>query len=146
MNNLPKVLMIDDEPDILQVVGMLLAGQGFEIEKASSGAEALKMMAEKAYDLVVCDYLMPKMDGIQLLKTVRGRGDLTSFVFFSGNADDTHEVKMTGLGAYQLVPKTQLMQLASVLHQTIKKDAQLREIKMDKTQESKDFLKLLHSA
>ncbi len=146
MNTLPKILLIDDEPEILSVVGLLLSTDGFQVEKAASGAEALKLMSETSFDLVISDYYMPKMNGIELLTKLRQRGDYTSFVFFSGNANDAHGLQMSGLGAYELVPKTQVLSLADVVRKTLKKASELCQIGLDKTEESKDFLKLLHSS
>lgn len=146
MNIKPKVLLIDDEPDILEIVGQLLNRSGFEVTTASNGEEALKKLESSTYDIAVSDYFMPKMDGVELLKKVRERGDYTAFIFFSGHADDSLELKTAGLGSYGLVPKTEVLHLADFLHRTIKREMELREIRLDKTQESKDFLKLLHSS
>ena len=146
MNNKPKILLIDDEPDILHVVSLLLRTEGFHVETAETGEEALKLLAQNTYALVVSDYLMPIMNGIELLKQVRGKKDYTPFIFFSGNADDSHGLKMTGLGAYQLLPKTEVMTLASVIHNTLKVDADLKHINLSETTEQDEFLELLHSA
>ena len=55
MNNKPRVLLIDDEPDILEVMSMMLARDGFEITLASSGYEALGILNSRVFDVVVCD-------------------------------------------------------------------------------------------
>lgn len=137
--------MIDDEPDILQVVGMLLRTEGFDVSVASSGQEGLSMMMEQNFDVVVSDYLMPYMDGITLLKKVRERKDFTPFIFFSGNADNSHELQMVGLGAYELLPKSEVGNLKEVLTRTIKHNADMKILDQSKTEDSEEFLKLLHS-
>lgn len=142
----PKILLIDDEPDILHVVGYLLRTEGFNVETASSGEQAILMLSQSSYDLAVSDYLMPSMDGIQLLQKVRGKKDYTPFIFFSGNADNTHELKMSGLGAYQMLPKSQVRNLAAVITSTLKSDANFKLINSNKTEEQEEFLELLHSA
>jgi DNA-binding NtrC family response regulator len=142
----PKILLIDDEPDILHVVSFLLRTEGFDVETASSAEQALQMLSQTTYDLAVSDYLMPSMDGIQLLQKVRGKKDYTPFIFFSGNADNTHELKMTGLGAYQMLPKSQVKKLAAVINSTLKVDADLRRINTNTTEDKDEFLELLHSA
>ena len=146
MNQKPKILFIDDEPDILLVVGLLLKSEGFEVETALNGKIALDMIASKTYDIVVSDYLMPGMDGIKVLKQVRGRKDYTPFVFFSGNADESHGLKMAGLGAYQLLPKTQVQDLAEVLRRTNKMNGELQQINFSKNETFDEFLEILHSA
>ncbi len=145
MNKKPTILMIDDEPDILQVVGMLLRTEGFDVSVANSGQEALNMMIEKSYDLVVSDYLMPYMDGVSLLKKVRERKDYTPFIFFSGNADDTHELQMVGLGAYQLLPKTELNNLKAVIERTLKHNSEMKILDQSKSEDTEEFIRLLHS-
>ena len=146
MNKKAKILLIDDEPDILHVVGFLLRTEGFDVEIANSGEEALHLLSQTTYDLAVSDYLMPQMDGIQLLQKVRGKKDYTPFIFFSGNADNTHELKMSGLGAYQMLPKSQVKNLAVVIANTLKSDAELKRINSNHTEEQDEFLELLHSA
>lgn len=146
MNKKPTILMIDDEPDILQVVGILLRTEGFNVSVASSGEEALSMMIETTYDLVVSDYLMPRMDGVSLLKKVRDRKDYTPFIFFSGNADNSHENLMVGLGAYQLLPKTEVNFLKDVIERTLKHNSTMKDMDHSRTENTEEFLRLLHSA
>jgi two-component system, NtrC family, response regulator HydG len=110
-----------------------------------SGAEALGIMSSNSFDVVICDFLMPKMDGILLLKKLREKKDYTSFVFFSGNADDTHEVKMIGLGAYQLVQKNDFKLLLDAIKKALKHAEELQQIRQETTQEMDDFLSILHS-
>lgn len=145
MRTKTKILLIDDEQDILEVVGLYLQTDGYLVEKAGSGEEALKALSLNHYDIVVSDYLMPKMDGIQLLKKVREQKDYTPFVFFSGNADESHELKMTGLGAYELLSKSQLADLSDVIDRTVKLDQNLKVMDTS-SEESDDFAKLIHSA
>lgn len=145
MNTKAKILLIDDETDILHVVGFLLRAEGFEVETASTGEQALQMLSQGTYDLAVSDYLMPQMDGIQLLKKVRAKKDYTPFIFFSGNADDTHELKMCGLGAYQMLPKSMIKNLTAVIARTLKSDADVKLTSTNTTEEQDEFLELLHS-
>lgn len=141
-----RILLIDDEKDILEVVGYFLKKEGYQVSVAESGVEALGIMSEHSFDVVICDFLMPKMDGISLLKKIREKKDYTSFVFFSGNADDTHEVKMIGLGAYQLVQKNDFKKLPEAIKRALKHSEELQQIQHETTQEMDDFLSILHSA
>lgn len=142
----PKILIIDDEPEIIEVVAYFLAKKGFEVHSARDGVEALSKLTTQSYDVVVCDYLMPRMDGITLLKTIRARKDYTSFVFFSGNASDEHEIKMIGLGAYALVPKSDFDHLPEVIVKTLKHNEEVRKIEELRREETDDFLAILHSS
>jgi two-component system alkaline phosphatase synthesis response regulator PhoP len=58
-----KILVVDDEPEIVQFVGLRLAKNGYKVLKASNGIEAIKIAKKELPDLVVMDILMPEMDG-----------------------------------------------------------------------------------
>jgi DNA-binding NtrC family response regulator len=149
MNTKPHVLLIDDETEILELLDLMLSRAGFKVTLAESGEQALKALAltDTSFDMVVCDYLMPKMNGIDLLKIVRGKKDYTPFIFFSGNADDSHGLEVIGLGAYEIVPKTEITNLVKILNKRMKQDAILSSIDGARavSEESDDFLKLLYS-
>ena len=70
-----EILVVDDTEMNLVVVKSLLKNTGMKIDTALSGAEALKIMDEKEYDVLVFDHMMPEMDGIELLKQLRSRKD-----------------------------------------------------------------------
>ncbi|RLC31110.1 sigma-54-dependent Fis family transcriptional regulator, partial [Candidatus Woesebacteria bacterium] len=67
----PSILIVDDEPSILQSLGGLLADEGFEIKTASNGYEGLKIVEEGSPDLVLLDIWMPGIDGIETLKEIK---------------------------------------------------------------------------
>ena len=67
----PSVLIVDDEPSILQSLGGLLSDEGFEILTALNGYEALKIIDKEAPDLVLLDIWMPGIDGIETLKEIK---------------------------------------------------------------------------
>jgi DNA-binding NtrC family response regulator len=146
MNKKHRVLLIDDETDILQVVGFMLKLEGFEIAVAENGEAALMELSKSNFDIVICDYMMPRMDGITLLKKVREQKNYTPFIFFSGNADIEHEVKMIGLGAYQLLPKTEIADLVDVMKKTIKHNENIKIINESPGEQEDDFLNVLHSS
>jgi DNA-binding NtrC family response regulator len=149
MNKKQTVLLIDDEPEILAVLQHMLNRAGFEIELAENGFAALEKLEQQNFDIVVCDYLMPKMNGIELLKKVRANKDFTPFIFFSGNADTTHDVEMMGLGAFELLAKTNIKEIVKIVQKTIKQSETLKNIDaaldVSLDEEKDDFLKILHS-
>jgi DNA-binding response OmpR family regulator len=147
MNKTPHILLIDDEPEILDVLQLMLSKAGMKVTLAESGERALNLLSDTNYDMVVCDYMMPKMNGIDLLKIVRGHKDYTPFIFFSGNADESHGLEVVGLGAYEIVPKTEIMSLVKILNKRMKQDEILASIDGASavSEESDDFLKILYS-
>lgn len=66
-----RILIIDDDPDILEAVSMILESQGFEIIKATNGLEGLQKIKSYKPDLIILDLLMPKMDGFEVFKTLQ---------------------------------------------------------------------------
>ena len=66
------ILCVDDEPDALAVLGWFLAAEGLEVVTASNGAEALLRVTEHLPDVVITDYLMPRMNGLELCGRLRG--------------------------------------------------------------------------
>lgn len=69
----PRILLVDDDAAITGALGPFLARSGFEVEVAADGAEGLAAVERRAPDLVVCDVLMPRVDGREFVRRVRGR-------------------------------------------------------------------------
>lgn len=83
----PKVLLVDDEESILNSLRRLLRGQPFEVLLATSGAQALDIMAQQPIDLVMSDARMPNMDGATLLAHIHKLYPTTTRILLTGYAD-----------------------------------------------------------
>jgi len=73
------ILIVDDEYLIADILGFALEDEGFQVEKASNGRRALEVLREKTVDLVITDYMMPVMNGEELVRALRDelqRGEL----------------------------------------------------------------------
>jgi two-component system phosphate regulon response regulator PhoB len=66
-----KILLVDDEPDVLDMLSLALNAEGFETIKANNGAEALAILREKKIDLIILDLMMPGMSGTEVCKQIR---------------------------------------------------------------------------
>ena len=66
-----KILLADDDPDVIEVVSILLEDEGYEIATARDGAEALEKIKQEDPDLVILDLLMPKVDGFAVFTQLR---------------------------------------------------------------------------
>jgi CheY-like chemotaxis protein len=66
-----SILLVDDEPDSLETLRLLLVEEGFEVRVAANGAEALERIAEVVPDLLIVDIMMPAMTGLDLCKRLR---------------------------------------------------------------------------
>lgn len=84
-----SILIVDDDPALLQLLGRWLNGRGVEILLASSGIEALTILSERDGDVsvIVADHYMPGMTGIQLLGAVGNRYPLVRRILYTGFAD-----------------------------------------------------------
>ena len=82
----PRVLVVDDDPAIRELVASLLADEGWEVRTAADGLAALAAADAWCPDLIVSDVAMPRLDGPGLLARLRQRGDQTPFVLVSAGA------------------------------------------------------------
>ena len=101
----PSILIVDDEPSILQSLSGLLADEGFEIETAPNGYEGLKIVEERSPDLVLLDIWMPGIDGIETLKEIKKNYPTIPVIIITGHGTIETAVKATKLGAYDLIEK-----------------------------------------
>ena len=94
----PKLLLVDDEEPILNSLRRLLRGQPYEVLLATSGAQALEIMAQQPIDLVMSDARMPNMDGATLLAHVHQRYPDTLRIMLTGYADPSAIIKAINEG------------------------------------------------
>ena len=79
-----KILLVDDNPDGLLVRRQLLEELGLEVETALNGEEGLEKFASGRFDVVVTDYRMPRMDGIEMIRRIRARDAAARIILLSG--------------------------------------------------------------
>ena len=101
----PSILIVDDEPSILQSLSGLLSDEGFEVLTAANGYEALKIVDTKFPDLVLLDIWMPGIDGIETLKEIKKNNPYIQVIIISGHGTIETAVKATKLGAFDLIEK-----------------------------------------
>ena len=66
-----RILVVDDEPDIRNVLRLLLTSRGYSVEEAANGREALEQVQKNAYDLIILDIMMPEMNGVDACAALR---------------------------------------------------------------------------
>jgi two-component system nitrogen regulation response regulator NtrX len=101
----PSILIVDDEPSILQTLGGLLADEGFQVTTAANGYEALKIIDTESPDLVLLDIWMPGIDGIETLKEIKKENPTIQVIIITGHGTIETAVNATKLGAYDLIEK-----------------------------------------
>ena len=101
-----KILVVDDDREILFSMAKLLEYEGFRVVKAGDGLEALERLNSEKPDLVILDIMMPKLDGISVLRTMRSRGNRTPVLLLTAKAEIDDKVLGLELGAddYMIKP------------------------------------------
>jgi len=84
-----RVLVVEDEPMVAQMVAEMLEADGHEVETAANGLLALDKLEARSYDLIISDLRMPALDGVGLYREIKRRQPalLSRFLFISGTAD-----------------------------------------------------------
>ena len=100
-----SVLVVDDERAIRESLRMILEFEGYRVDEAGSGPQALTKIAERPPDALILDIKMPEMDGLDLLKALRERGYDMPVLMISGHADVQTAVEATRRGAYDFFEK-----------------------------------------
>jgi DNA-binding response OmpR family regulator len=101
----PRILIIDDEPRILNFIARELEAQGYEVGTASDPAEGLSMATEGGFDLVILDLLMPGLHGRDVLQRIMGRNPGQAVIVLSALADPGSKVMCLELGAEDYLAK-----------------------------------------
>jgi two-component system KDP operon response regulator KdpE len=105
MNAAPlKVLVVDDEPPIRKLLRMGLSTQGYEVLEAPNGKTALELVGRNP-DLVILDLGLPDVQGLELLRMLRGRNERVPIVVLSSRGDEAGKVQALDLGADDYVTK-----------------------------------------
>ena len=71
MNRL-SILVVEDEPDIRDLIGYLLEKEGYKVSTAADGAIALQKLAKEEFDLLLLDLMLPQVDGLEICRTIEG--------------------------------------------------------------------------
>jgi len=105
MNKQHRLLVVDDEQDMLLLLGTLLKKEGFDVDTAMSGEEAISKMKDNTPDLVITDLFMGGMNGMQLMESIHSSTPLLPVIILSGQAQIRDAVKATHLGSAAFLTK-----------------------------------------
>jgi len=104
-----KVLLVDDELDFLEVLGVRVRSWGYDVLVASSGKEAIEALKNNP-DIVILDCMMPEMDGVQTLREIRKISNKIQVVMFTAHANGSAMADTEKLGVYAFIPKLSFYQ------------------------------------
>ena len=102
-----KILLVDDEPDILEIVGYNLKNEGYKVFTAKNGIEAVKNAEKVIPHLIILDIMMPEMDGIEACEKIRATKGLENVLitFFTARGEDYSQVAGFDVGADDYITK-----------------------------------------
>jgi CheY-like chemotaxis protein len=124
-----KLLIVDDNPDILQILSAMITFFGHGVDEAGDGLEAIRLLQQGRYDVVVTDADMPRVDGVQLCKFLKAQlpdiriigmsGDLSSLKEMENAGADVCLPKPFGLDEFQSAIENRIRSLSSRCHSTL---------------------------
>jgi len=102
-----KILLIEDEAAIRRVLSRIIADENssYYVEEAEDGIKGLEKVKEKDFDLILCDIKMPKMDGVEVLQSIKAMKPEVPVIMISGHGDLDTAVQTMRLGAYDYISK-----------------------------------------
>src|SRR3972149_6623843 len=102
---LGRLLIVDDEVELMTVLGSMLRKQGYEVMGFASGTEALEALRERQFDLLLADLMMPELDGIELLRAGLGIDPHLVGVIMTGQGTVQTAVEAMKVGAFDYLLK-----------------------------------------
>jgi two-component system alkaline phosphatase synthesis response regulator PhoP len=126
-----KILLVDDEPDILEIVGYNLKNEGYQVFTAQNGAEGVKAAKKVVPHLILLDIMMPEMDGIEACEKIRKINTLENVIisFLTARGEDYSQVAGFDAGADDYItkpikPKVLVSKIQSLLRRLKKNEEQ----------------------
>jgi len=100
----PRLLVVDDDPELRALIADFLRGSGFHVDEAEDGQAMDRAMAAQRYDLLILDQMMPGEDGLSILRRLRG-GQAPATIMLSAMGEDTDRIVGLEVGADDYLPK-----------------------------------------
>jgi len=144
MSKIPKILIVDDDPDIIEILRYNLSLAGYEVKAASNGKEAIKKAKIFIPEIILLDVMMPEMDGIEACRLIREIPSLKNsrIIFLSARNEDYTQLSAFDAGADDYIskpvkPKILLKKISSIFKRIHKKENKIQlidlgEIKIDR--------------
>jgi two-component system alkaline phosphatase synthesis response regulator PhoP len=134
-NQKQKVLVVDDEEDIIEILTYNLEKEGYEVSSASDGMKAVKKAAVFKPDVILLDIMMPNQDGVETCRQLRENPDLknTFIIFLTARSEEYSEVAAFDVGADDYIhkpikPRALVSRIAALFRRETKKEADTNKI------------------
>jgi len=116
----PRLLIVDDEPDMLRMITFVLEKEGFDVETVESGEAAIRRFGEQGFDLVLTDLKMPGLDGFSTLRALRAIDPALKVIIATGYASKETGDSCRRAGAFGLILKPfELTDLLAMLNRAL---------------------------
>src|SRR3954463_2551146 len=101
----PRILLVDDEQPIQTLLSFPRERAGYEVVHAADGREALARFSEQVFDLVVLDVMLPRMDGLEVCRRLRAKGETVPIIMLTAKSEEIDKVLGLELGANDYITK-----------------------------------------
>ena len=135
-----RILIVDDDPALRESLELLLSAEGYGVSAAESGMKALEILAEHAFDVVLCDVRMPGLDGFDLLPQIRREWPHLPIILMSAHGTEELAVEAIRRGAYDYLAKP--FQPAEI-RLTLRKAAERESLRRDKDLLEREFSRVV---
>ena len=146
-----KVLLVDDEPDILEIVGYNLEMEGFQVLTAKNGVDAIKKAMKELPHLIIMDVMMPEMDGIEACERIRKYPELSKTViaFLTARGEDYSQLAGFEAGADDYItkpikPKVLVSKVKALLRRFNTEENNATSLKISNLVIDRDEYKVIH--
>ena len=100
-----KVLIVDDEKDFLDIIAERIRARGIDVSTTTSAEDAIHMVEEKSYDVIIMDFMMPGMNGFQTLKAIKEKKPEVQIILLTGNVLEEMRIEAKELGVLDVIEK-----------------------------------------
>jgi len=122
VKNLGRILVVEDDPSVVQILRKVLRGEGFEVEVMGDGREAADRYFDARYALVILDWKLPGLSGIEVCRQIRASDPNTPVIMLSGQVEEHHRIQGLEAGCDDYIPKPfSVRELAARVHALLRR-------------------------
>lgn len=133
-----KILVLDDDQGMREVMEIMLTKEGYDVTTSDSPVKAINLCRKTAYDLVITDLKMPKIDGIEFLKTIKDHRQETVVILITAYASGETAINAMKEGAYDYVEKGNIEEIKQVVRQALLKNGLVSENQITKNETAEE--------
>jgi|APFre7841882793_1041355.scaffolds.fasta_scaffold01725_5 DNA-binding NtrC family response regulator len=129
-DNAFRILIVDDNKELREILEEYLRDEGGLIDGASNGKEALAKHSQAPYDLIITDLNMPEVSGMEMIRKIKQENDVTEFIIITGYASLDSAVDAVKMGAFDYIVKPFRMEELKVVVKNVREKVALKKLNM----------------